>query len=72
MKKIKNYLSIAFFLVIGATFADQINSAIDYLLAVDYTAIGETIKGLTAKAVEFAKAAFNYVVELFNTKTTTT
>ena len=63
MKKIGKYLSIAFFLVIGATFADQINAAVDFLLDVDYTALGNTIADLAGKLADFFVGVYNKISE---------
>ena len=59
MKKIGKYLSIAFFLVLGATFADQVNGTLDFLIDLDYGAIGTTI-------ADFSKAIFDGAVDLVN------
>ena len=59
MKKIGKYLSIAFFLVLGATFAPQVNGALDFLIDLDYVAIGNGI-------ADGAKAIFDGVVTIVN------
>ena len=66
MKKIKNYISIAFLLVVGATFSTQINSAIDWLLAVDYVALGNIIGTFSAKIADALVSVYDWAVALFN------
>lgn len=65
MKKLFKYITIAFLLVVGATFAEQINSALDWLQAVDYTALGNTIGTLASKIADGAVDLYNWVVGLF-------
>ena len=65
MKKLFRLIKIAFILVVGATFADQINAAIDWTLAVDYDALGANIALVAGKITDFAVATYNYVVGLF-------
>ena len=65
MKKLGKYINIAVLLVIGATFSTQINSAIDWLLAVDYTALGNTIGVIVGKIADAAVAIYDWVVALF-------
>lgn len=61
MKKLGNLLKIAFFLVIGATFAEQINAALDYIMGIDYVALGETISSVAKAIVDGAISAFNWI-----------
>ena len=65
MKKLGKYINIAVLLVIGATFSEQINSAIDYLIAVDYTALGANIELVAGKIADAAVALYDFVVGLF-------
>ena len=65
MKKLFKYITIAFLLVVGATFSEQINAALDWLQAVDYTALGNTISTLVGKVVDFAVSIYDWAVSLF-------
>lgn len=66
MKRIKNFISIAFLLVVGATFATQINGAVDYFIALDYTAIGMNIQMAATKAYELVVSLVDFVSGLFD------
>ena len=66
MKKIGKYITIAFLLVVGATFSTQINAALDWLLALDFVAIGNTISAFAGKVVDLVVAVYNWVVGLFS------
>ena len=65
MKKLGNYIKIAFLLVIGATFSTQINAALDFLIDVDYNALGDQIAAVVSTVVDALVAAYDYVVGLF-------
>ena len=65
MKKIGKFINIAVLLVIGATFSTQINAGIDYLVDVDYVALGNTISTIVGKIVDFAVLVYDWVVGLF-------
>ena len=61
MKKLGRYINIAFLLIIGATFAEQINAGLDFLIDLDYNAIGNTISSILGSVVDGAVAAFDYI-----------
>ena len=65
MKKIGNFIKIAFLLAVGATFHTQINSAIDWLSNVDYVALGANIELIVGKIADFAVEAYNFIAGLF-------
>ena len=65
MKKIGKLIKIAFLLVVGATFADQINGAVDYLSDVDYALLGDQIATIAKAVADFAVSAFNWIAGLF-------
>ena len=64
MKKLGKYLNIALLLVIGATFATQINSVLDFLADLDYTAIGNIIATFIYKIINFFDSIYDQVREL--------
>ena len=65
MKKLGNLIKISFLLVVGATFSTQINSAIDWIAAVDYTALGANIELIAGKIADAAVYVYDFVVGLF-------
>ena len=65
MKKLFRLINIAFLLVLGATFAPQINSGIDWISEVDYTAVGNQIGAVATVIADAAVAVYNWVVGLF-------
>ena len=67
MKKLGNFIKIAFILAVGATFHEQINSAIDYVAEIDYVALGANIELIAGKIADAAVYIYDFVVGLFDT-----
>ena len=66
MKKLGNYIKIAFLLAVGATFNEQINAAIDWVANVDYTALGANIELIAGKIADAGVHVYEAIVGLFN------